>query len=112
TSVTISKALTTTKLNFPSTVEYGTSVGFAVTVLSQSNGAPMGTGISFLLDGQPLNTGGDYGALSDPPPYRYIQFATSEFFNSTGTHTIVAQYAGDTNYAPSASDPVTFTVTP
>lgn len=112
TTLTVTKAPTTTTMNMPSTVPYGQQVSFGAIVRSSSNGTPMNAGINFILDGQPVTYGGDYGALTPEPQYRYLDFVTEYSFNSIGTHTFVAQYAGDSNYAASTSDPASFAVIP
>ena len=108
--ITITKAPTTTTLTgLPSSVVAGTTVSFTVTVNTQSNGV-MPTGYIQIQDGSTtVSTGGDYGTAAGST---YASLSAALVANlPPGTGSVVAQYPGDNNYAPSTSAGTTVNVT-
>ena len=118
TNFTISKAPTTVSAaTLGSPVQYGNDEEISATVLTTSQGiAPTGT-FSFSLDGSPLTTsslvyeGFPYNPNSSPPFYATLSGTGTAVFLSLGSHTIAAQYSGDSIYASANGSPSTFTVT-
>lgn len=100
--VTTPPASSTTTLKASATsVPAGTSVTFTATVAggSGSSGTPTGT-VTFLDGSTKLGTGTLSSAVAT--------YATSSL--AAGSHSITAQYGGDTNFAASTSSAVTITV--
>lgn len=100
-TVTTPAVTTTTLVASPTTAAVGTSVTFTATVASSSgSGTPTGTVIfydgSTALATQTLASG-------------TATYSTSSL--TVGTHSITAQYSGDTNYAASSSTALSFIVT-
>jgi hypothetical protein len=93
---------TTTSLTGPATAAQGASVTYTAKV-TPANGAAKPTGtVTFLEGGTTLGSGmlDASGAAS---------FSTTTL--STGSHSITAQYSGDTNFASSASLALSITIT-
>jgi hypothetical protein len=93
---------TTTLKASATTITTGTSVTFTATVAgaSGSSGTPTGT-VTFLDGATKLGSGTLNGS-------GVATYATSSL--ATGSHSITAQYGGDTNFAASTSSAVTITV--
>lgn len=96
-------AATTTKLGTSAaTVNMGQNVTFTATVAGPTGSTSVPTGTVTFLDGTSmLGT----GPLNGSGVATYSSSALS-----VGTHSITAQYSGDTNFAPSTSSTITETV--
>jgi hypothetical protein len=84
----------------PNPSTYGQRLTFTATVIG-SPGGPVPTGI--------VNFG-DCGGI--PLPSSGGPVSCTTFASNLGTHPVVANYSGDTNYPPSSSPPLTQTVNP
>lgn len=93
----------------------GATVPIVANVTTTSDGAaPTGT-IQFLVDGTPLSTPSVVSSNGyvpgNPPQYASANTYVNDTFLVVGTtHTLIAQYSGDTNYAAATSAPVSITV--
>ena len=120
TNFTVAKAptiLAAAVAGTPTIQEDGSELSAGLSTTSDG-AAPTGT-FTFLVDGAPV-TGPigfyesgpfDPNLPSSNPTYYAWADVTSEYeFPTGGTHTLTAQYSGDSNYAASTSPPVTVTV--
>jgi subtilase family serine protease len=94
--------------------DFGSAVTFTATVTTEGPSAPTGT-VTFKDGSTTLGTGtlGVGAPVSSPRgvvPSAQATFTTSSL--SSGTHSITATYAGDTDNAGSTSDPLTQLITP
>lgn len=115
--ITINKAQTTEPspgVGLP--VQYGNPERIEQELLTTSDGAkPTGT-FTFFLDGSPLAVsnltyqGSAYQPNTSPPAYAYLNGIGDVVFLSLGSHSLITQYSGDTNYAPATSSASDFTV--
>ncbi len=98
----VAAATTTTLATSAATANAGQNVTFTATVAgpSGSTTAPTGT-VTFMDSATTLGTGTLNGS-------GVATYSTSTL--SVGTHSITAQYSGDTNFAPSVSSAITETV--
>jgi hypothetical protein len=94
---------------------YGTGFPINAALTSSSNGAAPGGSLTWLDNGVDAssnirllysspNAGGSSG-------YAGVTYSVQYTPSSVGSHTLMAQYSGDSNYAAVAAAPVSFTVT-
>jgi uncharacterized protein (TIGR03437 family) len=96
---------TTTALSASATqVMEGSQVMLTAAVVPYYNRGPAAGGVNFLEDGA-------YVVLN-PPPLNSSSTVTVSATLRTGTHSITAQYYGNSPYGPSTSAPVTIVVLP
>jgi hypothetical protein len=97
---------TTTLMLSPTSIAHGTPVIFTATVSPSSGAGTPGGDVDISISSpQPLPESGAVPVVGGTA-------TESVNFFPGGTYPVTAQYAGDGNYAPSASQPVTLTVTP
>ena len=92
---------TTTLSSSNSNSNFGDTVTFTATVQGGMGNGPTGT-VTFLDGGSSLGTG---TLVSGPSSSSKATFSTSSL--SAGSHSITAQYGGDTNFSGSTSQPLT-----
>jgi len=119
-SFTIAHAPTTASVAIPtanSRAPYGDSTQINALVETTSQEAPPTGTVSFFADGTPLTVlsltyqGRPYCGSCAPPQFASLTAEGITAFLSLGTHSLTAQYSGDTNYAAGTSPPFMVTVT-
>lgn len=120
TTISVGKAATTLSAGTAQLppYEFGSLIDLSAGVSTTSNGeAPKGT-ITFSDNGTQITTtpliyeGFPYSNNGSSPFYAWLGGSGSYPFNSLGTHSVTAQYSGDTNYAAAGpSTPFIITVT-
>ncbi len=102
--------LTTTSYFSPALLNYPTSLVAALGIShTYQLPAPTGT-ISFSENGQQLGGTVTYSTYDEGYGSASIRAILPLSFSTTGTHTIVASYSGDSNYAAATSTPLNLSV--
>src|SRR6185312_7116670 len=106
-AITITKAVTSfSTFTIPGSAAAQTPVTFSASVSAQSFGTSLSGTITFLSDGTPLTPSGigTISTTSGASTGTTTLSLTEPFtFSASGSHTITATYAGDSNYASATS---------
>jgi hypothetical protein len=94
-------ATTTTTLSLSGPVQYGTPLTLTATIMGQVTGTPATGMVTFDLDGQSLGMAPVMGGMAT------LTITPTPSTIKPGSHTLLAQYSGDTNYSSSMSTPTT-----